>query len=410
MLDNDLKKVQNAQIKLRALTTEEKNLCLERIALALVKEDDLIIKANQKDIENAIANGLSSAMIERLTLNQERILGLAKSISNVIKLDDPVGRIVERINGAKGLIIDKVMVPFGSIAVIFESRPNVCVDIATLCLKTSNACILKGGKEAINTNRALVNVMKRAIKDLVDDYCIYLIDDTSREATKELITKRGLIDLLIPRGGKGLIQYIVNNAKVPFIETGAGNCHLYVHKEANLDEALKIAINAKYQRPSVCNSIENILVDQEIAPKFLPRLKETFDSLNVEIRGCEETIEYIDCHKATLEDFDTEYNDYIVSVKVVKDINEAINHINSHSSKHSEAIVTDNELASELFMNLVDSSCVYHNASTRFTDGGEFGFGAEIGISTQKLHARGPMGLREICTYKYKIYGKGQVR
>lgn len=410
MLDKELIETKNAQKKLALLSALDRNKCLEAIAKELLNNEDFILEANDKDINNAKNNGLSSAMIERLTLNHKRIEGLAQAIYELIKLDDVVGDIIEEINRPNGLKIQKVRVPFGVIAVIFESRPNVCVDIATLCLKTANACVLKGGKEAINTNMALVNVMKNAIKDIINPDCITLVTDTSRETTNELITKRDYVDLLIPRGGKGLIQYIISNAKIPYIETGAGNCHLYIHKCANIEMAMNIAINAKHQRPSVCNAIENILVDEEIANLFLPRLYEEFTKLNIEMRGCEKTRKIISCNEATADDFYTEYNDYIVAIKIVKDIDEAIIHINNHSSKHSESIVTTDDAACVKFLNEIDSACVYHNASTRFTDGGEFGFGAEIGISTQKLHARGPMGLKEICSYKYKISGNGQVR
>ncbi|MGM9969177.1 MAG: glutamate-5-semialdehyde dehydrogenase [Anaeroplasma sp.] len=410
MLDDILLKTKNSQKKLSLLNTTDKNKCLANIADALIKNEEKILKANKIDINNAIKNELTESMIERLTLNHSRIINLANSINDLINIEDVVGEIIEEIKRPNGLTIQKIRVPFGVICVIFESRPNVCVDIATLCLKTGNACVLKGGKEAINTNIELVNIMKNAISGIVDSDCITLITDTSREVTNELIEKRNYIDLLIPRGGKGLIQYIVSNAKIPYIETGAGNCHLYIHEDCDFDMAINIAINAKYQRPSVCNAIENILIDEKIANQFLLRLYDEFSKLNIEIRGCDKTFSIIPCEKASEADYFTEYNDYIVSIKVVKNIEEAILHINAHSSSHSESIITNNDSAAEKFLNEIDSACVYHNASTRFTDGGEFGFGAEIGISTQKLHARGPMGLREICSYKYKIYGNGQVR
>jgi len=410
MLEKDLLNVKKAQKELELLSNEKRNEMLKSIADALENNKDIILKANELDIKNAKESGLSSAMIERLTLNDSRINGLIESTKSLISLHNYVGELIEKIERPNGLIIDKVMVPFGVIAIIFESRPNVSVDIAGLCIKTANACVLKGGKEAINTNKALVQVMRNAIKNIVNPDVIYLVESTDRAVTNELITLKNYIDLLIPRGSKGLINYVVSNAKIPYIETGAGNCHLYVEKDADLDMALNIAVNAKYQRPSVCNAIENILVDEDIASKFLPMLYEKFSELKIEMRGCEKTLKYINVLKATDEDFYEEYNDYIVAIKVVKDIDEAINHINNHSTKHSEAIITkDNEKASK-FMALIDSACVYHNASTRFTDGGCFGFGAEIGISTQKLHARGPMGLKEIMSYKYKIYGNGEVR
>lgn len=410
MLDELLSKVKKASFELLSLDNKIRKECLINMASTILNNQDEILKKNQEDILNAKTNNLSQAMIERLTLNENRIKSLANSIIEVANLNDVVGKNLQTFKRPNGLIIEKIAVPFGVIAAIFESRPNVCVDIASLCLKTANACVLKGGKEAINTNKELVRCMKEAIGQFVDPNCITLIEDINRSTTIELLQKRQYIDLLIPRGGKGLIEYVVNNAKVPYIETGSGNCHLYVNEYADINMALNIAINAKYQRPSVCNSIENIIVDEKIAPLFLPKLYEKFKELNIEMRGCSKTLEIIKVNPATLEDFYTEYNDYIVAIKIVKDIYEAISHINIHSSKHSEAIITNDLKMRDLFLNSIDSACVYHNASTRFTDGGEFGFGQEVGISTQKLHARGPMGINEICTYKYKIYGNGEVR
>lgn len=410
MLDELLSKVKKASFELLSLDNKIRKECLINMANTILNNQDEILKKNQDDILNAKTNNLSQAMIERLTLNENRIKSLANSIIEVANLDDVVGKNLQTFKRPNGLIIEKIAVPFGVIAAIFESRPNVCVDIASLCLKTANACVLKGGKEAINTNKELVRCMKEAIGQFVDPNCIALIEDINRSTTIELLQKRQYIDLLIPRGGKGLIEYVVNNAKVPYIETGSGNCHLYVNEYADINMALNIAINAKYQRPSVCNSIENIIVDEKIAPLFLPKLYEKFKELNIEMRGCSKTLEIIKVNPATLKDFYTEYNDYIVAIKIVKDIYEAISHINIHSSKHSEAIITNDLKMRDLFLNSIDSACVYHNASTRFTDGGEFGFGQEVGISTQKLHARGPMGINEICTYKYKIYGNGEIR
>lgn len=409
-LNSILEKTKVAEKDLLKLSNENRNLMLKRIGEAILKNKEYILNENKKDIEAARLNGIKESMIERLTLNEARINGLVQGVNDVTLLPNYIGEVIESYERPNGLRIDKVRVSFGVIAVIFESRPNVCVDIAALCIKTANACVLKGGKEAILTNKALVTTMQEAIKDIVNPNCITLIESTDRSITNELIVKKEYIDLLIPRGSKGLIQYVVSNAKVPYIETGAGNCHLYVHEKANLDMAIKIAINAKYQRPSVCNAIENILVDEKIAKEFLPMLKKEFDSLKIEIRGDEETSSIISCNKAIEEDYYTEYNDYIVAIKVVSNIDDAISHINMHSTKHSEAIITEDMDAFTKFMNEIDSACVYHNASTRFTDGGCFGFGAEIGISTAKLHARGPMGLKEITTYKYLIYGNGQVR
>lgn len=409
-LNNILSKTKKAQVELLKLSNEDRNQMLKNIAQAIDKNRSYILNENEKDIASARNSGIKESLIERLTLNDSRIDGLIKGCLDVIELPDYIGEIIETYNRPNGLKINKVRVPFGVIAVIFESRPNVCVDIAALCIKTANACVLKGGKEAILTNKALCKVMKDAVKDIVNPDCITLIESTDRSITNELIVKKEYVDLLIPRGSKGLIQYVVGNAKVPYIETGAGNCHLYVHEKADLNKALNIAVNAKYQRPSVCNAIENILVDEAIAKDFLPILKEKFDSLHIEIRGDEKIREIISCNLATEEDFYTEYNDYIVAIKVTKDLDEAIHHINTHSTKHSEAIITEDDTIAVRFMNEIDSACCYHNASTRFTDGGCFGFGAEIGISTAKLHARGPMGLKEITTYKYLIFGDGQVR
>ena len=410
MLDNDLLIVKNAQKKLALLNEEKRNECLKRISEALVENKDVIIAANQTDVVNAKATGIASSFIDRLTLDEKRINDLANSILELIKLDGVVGNIIETINRPNGLKIEKVYVPFGVIAVIFEARPNVCVDIATLCLKTANACVLKGGKESINTNKILVGIMKDRIKEIIDPSVLYLVENTDRKFTDELITKRQYIDLLIPRGSSRLINYVISNAKIPYIETGAGVCNLYVHEKADIDMAIKIAINAKYQRPSVCNAIENLIVDEKIAKDFLPVLYKEFSKLNIKMLGDEKTLEYIKVNRATEEDYYTEYNDYIISIKIIKNLDEAISFINEHSTKHSEAIVTNDDMAALRFLNEIESACVYHNASTRFSDGGCFGFGAEVGISTQKLHARGPMGLKEICSYKYIIKGEGQVR
>ena len=398
-----------ASKELNKLDNDTINKMLLAIKESIDKNRKDIIKANELDIEVA-KDIIKPQMIDRLRLNDKRIDGLCDSIADIVNLPSYVGEIIEEFKRPNGLIIKKVRVPFGVIASIFEARPNVCVDISVLCLKTKNACVLKGGKEAINTNIALVKAIKEAIKPFVNPDVVTLIESTDRKVTDELITKKEYIDLLIPRGSKKLIDYIVYNSKVPYIETGAGNCHLYIDKSANLDMALNIAVNAKYQRPSVCNAIENILVHEDIKNEFLPILKKKFDELGIEIRGTKEVKDIIDCNLATEEDFYTEYNDYIVSIKCVKDVDEAIEHINTHSTKHSESIITEDLNSVQKFFNEVDSACLYHNASTRFTDGGCFGFGAEIGITTAKLHSRGPMGLKEITTYKYIIEGNGQVR
>ena len=409
-MDTILNKCKQSVFSLNKLNEDDINNLLLKIKDGLKNNVDYIIEENKKDLE-AAKNLIKPQMMDRLTLNEKRIQGLCDSIDDLVKLPNYIGEVIEEIKRPNGLVIKKVRVPFGVIAAIFEARPNVAIDIACLCLKTKNACVLKGGKEAINTNIALVNIIKNAIKDFVDPNCVTLIERTDRAATDELITKRDYIDLLIPRGSKGLIQYIVQNAKIPFIETGSGNCSLYVEKTADIDMSLNVALNAKHQRPSVCNAIENILVDKDIAPIFLPKLNDLFTEYNIELRADKESLKYLKNAKLADDiDFDTEYNDLIIAVKTVNDYNEAIKFINQHSTKHSEAIMTNDPKALEAFYNDVDSACLYHNASTRFTDGGEFGFGAEIGISTTKIHARGPMGLKEITTYKYLISGNGQVR
>ena len=409
-MDESLNKCKNAQKELLLLDGETRGELLKKIEVALIENRDYILKANEKDLLNAEKSGMSDAMKDRLRLDEKRLIGISDGVKAVRELPDYVGEVIEELNPKSGIKIKKIRVPFGVICAIFESRPNVCVDIASLCLKSGNACVLKGGSDAINTNIALVSVMKNAISNIVNPNVITLIESTDRKTTDELITKKGYIDLLIPRGSKRLIEYVTENAKVPFIETGAGNCHLYVHKDADMEKALNIAINAKYQRPSVCNAIETILVDEDIKEEFLQKLYVAFTALGITIYGCVKTREIIDVLPATEDDYYREYNDYKVAVKVVEGIDEAIEHINKYSTKHSEAIITENENAKQRFFNEIDSACVYANASTRFTDGGEFGFGAEIGISTSKLHARGPMGLREMTTYKFVIEGNGEVR
>ncbi len=409
-LNKILSDVKKASYELQTLNTNQKNEMIINIAKALIKNKNIILNANKLDIDNAINNSLTSAMINRLELNENKILSIADDMIKISNLNDPIGEIIETYNHPNGLVIKKERVPFGVICAIFESRPNVSVDIACLCLKTSNACVLRGGKEAINTNMALVNVMKEAIKDIVNPNVITLIEDTDRALVMQLIQSKEYIDLVVPRGGKALINHVVTNSKVPFIETGAGNCHIYVDDECDFDMAIKVIINAKVSRPSVCNAIETILVNKNIKESFLPLIKNELDKYNVLIKGCQESLKVINVEEATEDDYYQEYNDYIVTMKVVDNLKEAMDHINKYGTKHSDCIITNNISKAELFLNSIDSACVYVNASTRFSDGGEFGFGAELGISTQKLHARGPMGLKEMTTYKYKIYGEGQVR
>ncbi|MBQ3528088.1 MAG: glutamate-5-semialdehyde dehydrogenase [Clostridia bacterium] len=387
-----------------------RNSFLNNFADLLRKNADLLIEANKKDTDFAKSIGISDAMLDRLTLTEKRIDAVAEGVLALIGLSDPLGggEVFTRPNGIE---IKKIKVPLGVCGVIFEARPNVAADIAALCIKSGNAAVLRGGKECINTNLAIESLAKKALSlaGLPED-AVCLIPFTEREGANALMQMRGIVDVLIPRGGKGLIRSVTENSKVPVIETGAGNCHIYVHSDADFDIALSVIENAKVSRPSVCNAIETVLINESIANAFLPRLKEVFDNCGVEIRGCERTRKVIDCTAATEEDFETEYNDLICAVKVVDDETSAVSHINCYSTGHSEAIITESRRASEYFCAAVDSACVYVNASTRFTDGGQFGFGAEVGISTQKLHARGPMGLFALTTDKYIISGNGQVR
>ena len=401
----------SAAVKLALCDTARKNAALLKIAECLGREEEKIIAANALDLEAAENNGVPKAMLDRLAITKERITGIRESLAALSELEDPVGK-SETWSRPSGIEITRTRVPLGVVAIIYEARPNVTVDSAALCLKTGNAVVLRGGKEAINTNVAIVEVIKGALEESgIDPHSIELIRSTERESANILMTMRGYIDVLIPRGGKGLIKNVVENAKVPVIETGAGNCHLYVDDEADIDMALKVAVNAKCSRPSVCNAIETLLVHASIAPKLLPRLGDEMKKYGVELRGCPKSCVLLpDAVPATEEDYFTEYNDYILAIKVVDTLSDAIDHTNEHSTGHSEAIITDNRENGERFLREVNSAAVYLNASTRFTDGGEFGFGAEIGISTQKLHVRGPMGLPALTTEKYLIRGEGAVR
>ena len=395
-----------------ALASEDKkNKLLSRIAELLLENAESIISANKLDLASAEENGVAKAMLDRLMINDSRIKGIADSLYSVIALDDPIGK-GDVWSRPSGITLRRVRVPLGVVGMIYEARPNVTVDSAALCLKTGNAVVLRGGKEAINTNKEFVRVIKLALSECgFDEGAVGLITSTSRESANALMSMRGLVDVLIPRGGKGLIRACVENSKVPVIETGAGNCHLYVDESADLEKAIKIAVNAKCSRPSVCNAIETVLVHRAVAEKFLPMLKSAFDGYSVEIRGCADSCKILEGIKlATEEDFETEFDDYIVALGIVDSLDEAIEHINKYSTGHSEAIVTENMKSADRFQNEIDSVAVYVNASTRFTDGGEFGFGAEIGISTQKLHVRGPMGLYALTTEKYLVTGDGAVR
>ena len=404
------KRTKSAYPSISKAKTAQKNRVLESLSRLIYENAGVIIKENNKDIVCAAENGVPSTMIDRLTLNEARINGLCDALNELIKLKDPCGS-GECFERPKGITIKHVRVPIGVIGIIYEARPNVTVDAAALCIKTGNACILKGGKEAINTNLCLTSLIKRALEenDLPQDAC-NLIDVTDREATNAFVRMRDFVDLMIPRGGKGLIRFVKENATMPIIETGAGNCHIYIDETADINDSVRVSVNAKCQRPSVCNAVESMLVHRTVAEEFLPLFLSATCEYSLEIRGCELTQKIIPCTPATEEDYFTEYNDYIISVKIVSDIEEAIEHINRHSTNHSEAIMTKSLDNAEKFTSEVDSAAVYVNASTRFTDGGEFGLGAEIGISTQKLHARGPMGLAALTSEKYIILGNGTIR
>ena len=405
---------ENAKAASRTLalaTTEEKNRILKKIAEDLGENIEKIIEANSLDLATAEENGVPRTMLDRLMIDEKRITSMIDSIGELILLDDPVGK-CENWSRPSGIDITRIKVPLGVVAIIYEARPNVTVDSAAICLKTGNTVVLRGGKEAINTNKILVDIMKNAIDACgFDPHSVELIESTDRESAKALMSMREYVDALIPRGGKGLIKAVVENAKVPVIETGAGNCHIYIDESADFDMALNVLINAKCSRPSVCNAVETLLVNVSIAPSFLTKFVEAASSLNIELRGCPKTKVLIpSANLATEEDYYTEYNDYILTVKVVDSLSDAIDHINKYSTGHSEAIITQTPENAERFLKEVDSAAVYVNASTRFTDGGEFGFGAEIGISTQKLHVRGPMGLFALTTDKYMIRGNGSIR
>ncbi|MDE5576218.1 MAG: glutamate-5-semialdehyde dehydrogenase [Oscillospiraceae bacterium] len=406
-------KAKASEKAMRCASTEQKNKALAAIEAALTENTDKILAANKLDMEAAEKNGMSAALQDRLKLTPDRINGIAAGVADVIKLDDPIGTADSGSLRPNGMRITKVRVPLGTIGIIFESRPNVTVDAAVLCLKTGNTVILRGGKEAFNSNKCLCDIMRDAVeKSGLPKDAVQFVEDTSRDVAAQLMKCNDYLDVLIPRGGAGLIRAVKENATVPVIETGVGNCHVYADESADFDMAVNIVDNGKTQRPSVCNAIETLLVHKSIADKLLPLIKARLDEHNVEIRGCSETAAILgDCVvPAADEDYATEFGDYIIAVKVVEDIDEAIAHISKYTTGHSECIVTNSLANAEKFKNEIDAAAVYVNASTRFTDGGMFGFGAEIGISTQKLHARGPMGLRELTSVKYLIDGSGQIR
>lgn len=405
-------RAKQAEKTLATASTELKNKALENMAHELISATSEILSANAEDMKNARTNGVAQVMLDRLLLTEDRIVGMAKGITDIVRLPDPIGVTLSEIKRPNGMTVKKITVPLGVIAVIYEARPNVTSDAAALCLKSGNAVILRGGKEAINSSKAIVKALRLGLeKTGLDENCISLITDTSRDSATELMRMNEYIDVLIPRGGAGLIRSCVENSTVPVIETGTGNCHIYIDKDADIQMAADIVHNAKTSRPSVCNSAESLVIHKDIIKEALPIIKKRLDEKNVELRGDDTARASADgILPATEDDWGREYLDYIMSVKTVESLDEAIEHISKYSTGHSECIVTENEAAAEEFLKRIDSAAVYHNVSTRFTDGGEFGFGAEIGISTQKLHARGPLGLPQLTSFKYIICGNGQIR
>ncbi|WP_206098942.1 glutamate-5-semialdehyde dehydrogenase [Paenibacillus nanensis] len=403
---------QEAASAMNRMTTEQKNEALKAMAAALITRQAEIIAANAEDLTRGRENGTSTSLLDRLALNEERIEGIAEGLRQIVELPDPVGELLEAFERPNGMKIEKIRVPLGVIGMIYEARPNVTVDAAGLCLKTGNCVVLRGGSAALSSNRKIVEVLREALSEKgLPIEALQLIEDSDRASVNEMLKLNGLLDVVIPRGGAALIRNVVENATVPVIETGAGICHVFVDESADLKMAASIAYNAKVQRPSVCNSIETLLVHRTVAERSLAELVAPMRQANVELRGCAETQALLDGIKpASDEDYSTEYNDYILNIKVVGGIDEALAHIRRFGTKHSECIVTESGANAERFLQDVDAAAVYHNVSTRFTDGFEFGFGAEIGISTQKLHARGPMGLPALTSTKYRIYGSGQIR
>jgi len=404
-------KVKEASRFLRLASTTIKNQALKSIAGSIDMNRSAILVANSLDVLQARNREIKESLIDRLALTEKRIDGMIQSCYDVAALSDPVGEIETTWIQKDGLRISRERVPLGAIGMIYESRPNVTVDASILALKSGNSVLLKGGSDAINSNRVIVSAIKRGLEMVgLPEGCVELIEDVSRDCVMEMLKMREYLSLIIPRGGSGLIQFVVNNSTVPVIETGTGNCHIFVDYNADLRKAVSIVDNSKTQRPGTCNAVETILVHEKIAGEFLPMIKEALSRKNVELRGCEKSRQFVEMVPATEEDYETEFLDLILAVKVVRDVKEAVEHIERYSSHHSESILTQDYSNARYFLKAVDSAAVYVNASTRFTDGGEFGFGSEIGISTQKLHARGPFGLRELTSYKYTVMGDYQVR
>ena len=410
-MENFLQKAKASSRVLSTLSGTDKNKILKEMAEALRENSADILKANALDMTNAQTNNLTSALKDRLFLDESRVEGMANAIEQIAALKEPVGRVLDGWYADAGFKIEKVSVPIGVIGIIYESRPNVTADVGALCFKSGNVAILKGGKEAEHSNRAIAKVLQYVLeKNGLPREAIALLPDSSREGVAKLIKQDAYVDLIVPRGGAALIKYVSSNATVPVVKHDKGLCHTYIDEDADFDKALSIAINAKCRRTGICGAMETLLVDVAIAQEILPSLKEAYDAQGTEMRGCEKTRAIIDINEASEEDYATEYLDNILTIVVVAGVEGAIAHIEQYGSQHSEAIITENYTTAEYFLNAVGAACVYINASTQFTDGGEFGFGAEVGISTNKLHARGPMGVSELTTYKYKIYGNGEVR
>ncbi len=410
---NDIgKRAKTAKYELEIVSTQKKNEVLNKMADSFMKHSDELIEANRIDIENGIKNNMNQGLLDRLKLTKDRIKGIAEGFHQVANLPDPVGRVLDSYERPNGLSITKISVPLGVIGIIYESRPNVTADAFALCFKSGNVCILKGGKDAIHSNIAITNLIRNVLTECnINPDSVILIEHTDRETTTEFMKLNEYVDVLIPRGSAGLIQATVKNSTIPVIETGTGNCHIYVDEDCDMDMAVSIIFNAKTQRIGVCNSCESLVIHEAVKEKAIKAIAKKLSEKNVEIRGDRATKEVLpDCVEATDEDFYKEYLDYIISVKVVSSLEEAIEHINEHNTGHSDCIITNNKEHAQIFKKRIDAACVYVNSSTRFTDGFEFGLGAEIGISTQKLHARGPMGLNELTSYKYLIDGNGQIR
>jgi len=410
-MEEFLKEAKNVSKTIATLSGSVKKKVLLAMAEGLRENSEFIINENKKDMEAGTSNELSSALMDRLLLNNERVEGMASAIEQIAALKEPVGKVHEGWIVENGMKIEKVSVPIGVIGIIYESRPNVTSDTAALCFKSGNICILKGGKEAENSNIAIAKVLQDVlVANELPKSAVSLLPDSSREGVSNLIKQDKYVDLIIPRGGEALIKFVTTNATVPVVKHDKGLCHTYIDKDADVKKALAVTLNAKCRRTGICGAMETLLVHEDIAKEILPQLKKEFDKFNTELKGCELTRAIIDINKATEEDFNTEYLDNILSIKIVASTDEAILHIAKYGSSHSDAIITESYSQAEHFLNSVDSACVYLNASTQFTDGGEFGFGAEVGISTNKLHARGPMGINELTTYKFKVYGNGQIR